>query len=295
MPATRYQPFDEQLWFELLELCRRAGESIVAHYHEPELAGRLRAKADDSPLTRADLASHAILAEGLAALQPALPLLSEESDAADIAERRAWPAFWLVDPLDGTREFLERTGEFTINIALVVEHRSVAGLIYRPLQQEAYGGAVGQGARRFRWDGARWRDAAVTTRSLDPSRLVLLSSRRHRNERLQRTLDFLSARSSVERLNSGSALKFCDLAEGRGDCYPRFSPCSEWDVAAGDALVTAAGGAVLGLDGRPLAYNSRDTLLAQPFRAVGAPEAALWCELLAELGGHATERSGLVP
>lgn len=283
MTETRYTPLDEDTWRALLRISRQAGETICAHYRDPSLAGELRQKADESPLTKADLASHQLLVDGLGSLTPSLPVLSEESDEAAIASRHQWGRFWMVDPLDGTREFLERTGEFTINIALIDGQRAVAGLIYQPLMQRAFFGALHEGARCARWDDGRWRYEPLKTASLGATRLVLLASRRHRNARLQRTLDFLSADRVIERLDSGSALKFCELAAGRGDCYPRFSPCSEWDVAAGDALVTAAGGAVLGLDGMPLRYNARDTLLAEPFIGFGDRASPLWKALLNDL------------
>jgi 3'(2'), 5'-bisphosphate nucleotidase len=283
MPAARYQHLDDPFWTSLLALCAEAGARICEHYNEPSLAGKLRAKADDSPLTRADLASHTILSRGLAALEPALPVLSEESDRSEIAGRRQWERFWMVDPLDGTREFLERTGEFTINVALIDAQRAVAGVIYQPLERRAYFGALGAGARCCSWRGGDRHGKAIHTSPLTASTLIMLASRRHRNARLQRTLEFLGASREIERRDSSSALKFCELAAGRGDCYPRFSPCSEWDVAAGDALVTAAGGAVLGMDGKPLRYNRRETLLAEPFLAVGDPTASLWGDLLAQL------------
>lgn len=267
----------------LLDLCRRASEEILAHYQDKARAGLLREKSDDSPLTAADIASHRILSEGLLALDADIPLLSEESDAETIASRRSWNRFWMVDPLDGTREFLERTGEFTINVALIEDQRPRLGIIYEPRHDRAYVGQVDEGAWLFSWQDGAWASEALSTRSLPGAELVVLSSRRHRNERLSRCLAFLEARYAVQRLNSGSALKFCDLAAGRGDCYPRFSLCSEWDVAAGDALITAAGGQLTGLDGEPLKYNNRDTLLSEQFVAVGDRQAPLWAELLAEL------------
>jgi 3'(2'), 5'-bisphosphate nucleotidase len=288
MNSRRHEAPDTALWRRLLALCREAGEAISALYARPGEAGRLRDKADDSPLTQADLASHRILRDGLQALTPELPLLSEESDPAAIADRHDWSTFWMVDPLDGTREFLARTGEFTINLALIHQQRAIAGLIYEPLAQRASYGAPGQGAICGVWEAGGWKERKLGTRALPDRELVLLASRRHRNARLELTRSFLDSRYEVTRSNSGSALKFCDLAAGRGDCYPRFTPCSEWDVAAGDALVSAAGGAVLGLDGRPLRYNARDTLLAEPFLAVGDPRRPLWGELLAALGSGET-------
>jgi len=286
MPGSRHPsaPFTSpDHWRPVLALCRQAAGIILRHYADAELAVRLRSKDDDSPLTRADLASHALLRDGLAALEPRLPLLSEESDAAAIAERRQWSRFWMVDPLDGTREFLERTGEFSINVALIDGQRPLAGLIYEPMNGAASLGIVGVGAWRCRPAGDDWTLDALHTRGLCGGAMVVLASRRHRNPRLASTLDFLGDTHRIERRDSGSALKFADLARGDGDVYPRFSPCSEWDVAAGDALVTAAGGAVIGLDGEPLRYNARESLLNPPFLAVGDPASTLWPALLAHL------------
>ena len=186
----------------------------------------------------------------------------------------------MVDPLDGTREFLERTGEFTINIALIESQRPTLGLIYEPMLQRASLGVVGEGAWQLQYESGEWRSEPLSVRKLPTEELVLLASKRHKNPRLDSCIAYLSETHELTRKNSGSALKFCDLAAGRGDCYPRFSLCSEWDVAAGDALVNAAGGAVLGMDGAPLQYNARDSLLSPNFVAVGDPSSRLWDGLL---------------
>ncbi len=279
----------------LLSLCEQASAAIVAAYADADPGdapasanggtprGLLRRKADKSPLTAADLASHDILTAGLEDLTPGVPVLSEESPPEAVADRLDWSELWMVDPLDGTREFLERTGEFTINIALLREGRPELGIIFEPLAGRASVGVVGAGAWTMHRAGGDWDQKPLTTRALPQRDLVVLSSQRHRNERLAKSLAFLEARFSVERLNSGSALKFCDLAAGVGDVYPRYSICCEWDVAAGDALVTAAGGAVWGMDQQPLLYNRRDTLISPHFLAVGDPDAALWPALLREL------------
>ncbi|MDO8863372.1 3'(2'),5'-bisphosphate nucleotidase CysQ [Haliea sp. E1-2-M8] len=270
----------------LLQLCYEAGELICQHYHAPGDSG-LSSKADDSPLTHADLDSHVHLRDGLAQLTPGLPLLSEESSPATKAQRRTWPRFWLVDPLDGTKEFVAGTGEFTINIALVEDHRPVLGVLYVPLQKLAYVGIPGDFAARFSTsDGLAWERQTLAALPLsaddDSGGLTVLASRRHRNHQLDACLAWLEARRGpLQRENSGSALKFCRLAEGRGDVYPRFSPCCEWDVAAGQALLEAVGGSVLGLDGEPLRYNCRDTLLSPHFLAVADAGSPLWQELLA--------------
>jgi len=256
---------------------------IVRYYESDDRAGLLRRKDDRTPLTKADLEAHRMLSAGLKKIAPALPLLSEESDADEIANRREWDTFWMVDPLDGTREFLERTGQFTINVALIQKQRPVFGLIFEPLKQAASVGVVGEGAWRFQRAGDCWENSQLCTREPPARQLTVLASHRHDNPLLDSCLSYLSSSYELERLNSGSALKFCDLAAGRGDCYPRFSLCSEWDVAAGDALVTAAGGCVLGMDGQPLVYNNRDTLLSPNFLAIGDPRLDLWGNVLEAL------------
>ncbi len=262
----------------LMGLCEQAGNAILAHYHGADRI-EVESKSDRTPLTAADLASHRLLDEGLQGLWPDVPVLSEESPLAVTAQRREWDRFWLVDPLDGTREFLEETGQFTINIALVESHRPVLGLIYQPLEALAYAGIPGEGAWQIGACDGSWRELAC--RSLGGGFPTVLASARHRGPRLAHCLDWLNgAFGGHDRLNSGSAIKFCDMAAGRGDLYPRFSPCSEWDVAAGDALVSAAGGAVLDMAGVPLRYNCRDTLLSPDFIALADPTASQWRGLL---------------
>jgi 3'(2'), 5'-bisphosphate nucleotidase len=264
----------------LLALCRSAGEAICRHYHAPG-ADQFESKRDDTPLTRADIDAHNILEQGLASMSPGLPVLSEESTREQLAERRSWTRFWLVDPLDGTKEFLARTGEFTINIALVEAHCPVLGILYLPLAQQAYVGIPGQGAWCYDYAG-EWQRKPVSTRGLRTGEPVtVLASRRHHGPRLGACLDWLeTAWGPLQRRDSGSALKFCQLAAGQGDFYPRFSPCSEWDTAAGQALLEAAGGALLGMDGRALRYNCRGSLLSPHFYALGDPAHPLWQRLL---------------
>ncbi|MFT4519264.1 MAG: 3'(2'), 5'-bisphosphate nucleotidase [Halioglobus sp.] len=275
----------EQLVAPLLPLCRHAGEVIREHYYAPDAAD-FEAKGDDSPLTRADLASDAILQAGLLAIDSNIPVLSEESAPVDLSQRREWQRYWLVDPLDGTREFLDRTGEFTINIALIEEHRPVLGVLYLPLEELAYVGIPDVLARCYRVpDTGPWPWEALETRQLTAGEpLEVLASPRHKGPRLHATLDWLKQHwGPLTRKNSGSALKFCQLAAGEGDFYPRFSPCCEWDTAAGQAVLEAAGGALLGLDGMPLQYNRQDSLYSPDFFGIAQPGAPLWREFLAHI------------
>ena len=273
----------ESLVSPVLELCRTAGETICEHYHAPG-ADLYEAKGDDSPLTRADLASDIVLTQGLAALEPRLPVLSEESASQDPSMRRAWPRHWLVDPLDGTKEFLARTGEFTINIALIEQHKPILGVLYLPLERRAYVGIPGSGAWRSECHDSHWQAVNLRTRELAAGNpLRVLASRRHRGERLRNCVAWLESQwQPVERHNSGSALKFCQLVEGEGDFYPRYSPCCEWDTAAGQALLEGAGGALLRRNGQPLRYNCSDSLYSPNFYGIADIDHPLWQSLVAK-------------
>ena len=231
-------------------------------------------KQDDSPLTLADREAHRIITSGLQALTRGIPVLSEESKAQDheFATRRHWQTLWLVDPLDGTREFIKRNGEFTVNIALIHNHRPTLGVVTLPAADMAYSGAAGLGAHRTD------KQSSVVIHTQCPARPVpiVVGSRSHRGD----SLDALLSRLGEHELSAvGSALKFCRVAEGAADFYPRLGPTSEWDTAAGQAVLEAAGGQVLDLQGMPLSYNRRDTLLNPNFMAVGDP-AFNWQPLL---------------
>ncbi len=252
----------------------------MRYYETPGSAG-CTSKADDSPLTLADLDSHRLLEQGLRMLAPGLPLLSEESPPEVVAARRQWRRFWLVDPLDGTREFLDRTDEFTVNIALIEGARPTLGILYLPVQRCAYVGVPGAESSCYRRSDSGWVGRTTTARRLDPARtLAIHTSRRPGGARLQACIDRIAGEAAgVERVPGGSAMKFCRLADGEGDFYPRFSPCSEWDVAAGQAVLEAAGGAVLGLDGQALRYNTRDTLRSPAFYGIADPAHPFWRHL----------------
>jgi 3'(2'), 5'-bisphosphate nucleotidase len=243
---------------EIVATASRAILEIYAGSHDVEY------KEDDSPLTRADKAAHEILASGLASLSPHFPVLSEESQAAhDFSTRGVWPTYWLVDPLDGTKEFINRNGEFTVNVALISDHRPVLGVVDAPALGFTYSAAVGLGAFRTEGDGTR-RPIKVRP-AANP--LVVVGSRSHRGS----SLDALLARIGPHEMRPmGSALKICLVAEGTADFYPRLGLTSEWDTAAAQAVLEIAGGQLTMLDGRPLRYNERrDTLLNPHFLAFG--------------------------
>jgi len=259
MTAQPTAPLDT-LVTQVLDAVAAAGIAILEVYatgHEVEY------KSDDSPITRADRAAHALLAARLAAIAPAIPMLSEEAEASHaLAVRGHWREFWLVDPLDGTREFIGRNGEFTVNVALVRGHRPVLGVVAAPALGLTYYAAEGVGAFRQRDGGPA--EAIRVRPAGDP--LVVVGSRSHRGD----SLDGLLARLGAHELRPvGSALKFCLVAEGSADFYPRLGPTSEWDTAAAQAVLEAAGGAVTRIDGTPLSYNERDTLLNPHFIAYG--------------------------
>ncbi len=243
----------------LVPTVARAGAAIMRIYGGEFM---VRHKDDHSPLTQADLESQRIIAEDLARLTPDIPILSEESAQAPWSERRHWKALWVVDPLDGTREFVKRNGEFTINIALIVDHEPLLGLVSAPVHELLYWGAAGAGAYRRHLDAAP-RPIHVSPPG-NPIRVV--GSRSHTSAETARYLERLGPHvvSGV-----GSSLKFCLLAEGKADLYPRFGPTSEWDTAAGQAVLEAAGGHVTRLDGHRLRYNCRESLINGDFVAFG--------------------------
>lgn len=269
---------------ELLGIADQVSELLLGFYARPDDLAASQ-KSDSSPITAADHGAHALLQQALGRLTPQVPILSEESPAEAISNRRQWQALWVVDPLDGTREFIERTDEFTCNIALVIDGRPVLGLISVPVAGHHYLGVPGAGAMRFTL-GQRVVGEPLRTRLLDPTRpLGLLASQRHHPERVAAMTDALSSLAAgVTRHNAGSAVKFCALLEGEADVYPRSSPCYEWDVAAGDALVTAAGGSVRDVNGEPLSYNSQESLLADRFVAAADPAVDYSAALLAVAG-----------
>ncbi|HVN46092.1 MAG TPA: 3'(2'),5'-bisphosphate nucleotidase CysQ [Steroidobacteraceae bacterium] len=253
------------------EIARAAGREILEVYG----AGAVTAtsKADASPLTMADLRAHRLILQALGELTPDLPVLSEESAPRAYAARAQWRRYWLVDPLDGTREFLARNGEFTVNIALIEDHAPALGIVHVPVSDTTYSGFPGRGAWRQSSAGPPTA-IAVAQRSGNPVRVV--GSRSHRGDSLE---PFLSRLGPHALLAIGSSLKFCRVAEAAADVYPRLGPTSEWDTAAAHAVLLAAGGAVTTLAGAALRYNTRAELLNPHFVAFG-PRDRDWLALL---------------
>lgn len=259
---------DSDLIKSLDALVRKAGDAILEVYAQ---SGDVEydAKADDSPLTEADRRAHKILVEGLQALTPQWPVLSEESVMPDFAERSSWGTYWLVDPLDGTKEFINRNGEFTVNVALIEQGEPVAGWVWVPVRETLYRG-VTQGGRQ---DAAVVREGQSTplkTRPVTAERLDMVASRRHGGEALAGLLEAVDkAFGEVNMKSVGSSLKICMVAESEADLYPRLAPTSEWDTAAAHAVLRGAGGDMWNVDLTPLRYNQKDSILNPHFYAVG--------------------------
>jgi len=262
---------------ELTAVVRAAGREIL-RFHGRD--GRVDWKGDGSPLTEADRASHTYLYKALTDLGGQLPVLSEESDSEEVRHRREWRRYWLIDPLDGTREFLKRTGEFTVNVALIEDGRPIMGVVDAPALDRCFRAARGAGAQQVEGEGPF---RPIRSRMPPAHPPVLVASRDHLGPGIEA---FAAALGEGVRFTSmGSSLKFCLVAAGEADFYLRDLPTMEWDTAAAQCVVEEAGGAVFGLENpqapQPLRYN-RNTLRNPPFLAVGDPEGT-WRAQLATL------------
>ncbi|OOZ39160.1 3'(2'),5'-bisphosphate nucleotidase [Solemya pervernicosa gill symbiont] len=254
-------PLDlEALIGPVAELSREAGRLIIEIYNT-EFSVEL--KEDQSPLTQADMAAHGAIKAGLAALTPEIPLLSEEEANIPFSERSQWSTYWLVDPLDGTREFIKRNGEFTVNIALIHNHRSVLGSIHVPVSGVDYFAWEGGGSFK-QIPGGEPEQIKVASHNDGPLRVA--GSRSHRGDSLNA---FLERIGEYEIIGMGSSLKSCLVAEGRAHLYPRLGPTSEWDTAAAQCVVEEAGGQLTETDMQPLRYNTKDSLLNPHFFVYG--------------------------
>lgn len=266
---------DDKTLHELRGAARRlaieAGQKIMTIY-EADYAVSM--KEDRTPLTTADLASHRLIVEGLSQLAPSYPILSEESDQIPFTERARWQTYWLIDPLDGTREFINRNGEFTVNIALIHEHEAVLGVVYAPALGLCYHAGRGQGAYK---DDAQGDPQAIRVRKLGTRKPTIAGSRSFATDALH---DFLKKVGDHQLISMGSALKFCLVAEGTADLYVRLGLTSEWDTAAAHCVVEQAGGRLTRTDMSPLRYNTKESLLNPDFFVMGA-QAPDWSRYLA--------------
>ena len=249
----------EQLRSAVVGLVREAGRATMTYYDAPASAD-VREKEDRSPVTLADEVAHGILVEGLRRIDPATPVVSEEAAAADFETRRGWRRFWLVDPLDGTKEFIKRRAEFTVNVALIEEGEPVFGVVEAPALDLLYWAVKGGGAWREEKGAAAERIYSTVPEPGSP--LTVVESLSHPSQELE---EYLKTIPVAKRVKAGSSLKFCWVAEGRADIYPRLGPTMEWDVAAGDCVYRQSG-----RDGErpsPLRYNKPD--LRNPSFVIG--------------------------
>jgi 3'(2'), 5'-bisphosphate nucleotidase len=253
----------EKLIDDIIDLATEAGHRIMEIY---DTDFDVEQKSDNTPLTAADMAAHHTIVDGLQQLTPGVPILSEESADIPFAERSQWPRYWLVDPLDGTREFVKRNGEFTVNIALIENHESVLGVVYTPVTGVTYYAARGCGAFKKTPESEA---VAIHTRRKTDDSTIIAGSRSHRGDSLEA---FLQRIGDYEIISMGSSLKSCLVAEGRADIYPRLGPTSEWDTAAAQCVVEEAGGRLTKTDLEPLRYNTKDSLLNPHFLVFGDPD-----------------------
>lgn len=243
---------------KIIDIARKAGDEIMKIYAQDF---SVEMKGDNSPLTLADQKSNGIIISALKALHPEIPIISEETKVMAYDERKNWNDYWLVDPLDGTKEFIKKNGEFTVNIALMSQGEPVLGVVYAPAQNRMWYGVKGEGSFILNEDGskkalskgANWRDL---------KKVNVVGSRSHMSEETLQFVEGLKKEGKeVDFVSSGSSLKFCLVAEGKADVYPRFAPTMEWDTAAGHAVVALAGGKVLNWETKqPLQYNKENLL-----------------------------------
>ncbi len=252
---------------ESIKLAVHAGEEILKIYNTDF---NIQTKDDQSPLTTADLASHHCLVNGLEKLSPKFPILSEESSHLPYSERQQWDTYWLLDPLDGTKEFIKRNGEFTVNIALIQGNQPILGVVYVPVTGICYSSATGLGA----WKQLQnQKPVTIKARYQAVKPFTIVGSRSHQTEELA---NYLKRIGEHELVSMGSSLKLCLVAEGKADLYPRIGLTSEWDTAAAQCVVEQAGGKVTDLQGEVLAYNTKDEYL-NPYFLVFGDKFHDWC------------------
>jgi 3'(2'), 5'-bisphosphate nucleotidase len=246
---------------ELLQIAKKAGEAIMEVYNQPASFTQVTLKNDQSPLTQADQAANDLIAAGLAVLTPDIPVLSEEGKMVPYEVRQTWPLYWCVDPLDGTKEFISRNGEFTVNIALIEGSTPVAGIIYAPVTDELYYTNGQDGA--FKKQGEQETEKLAVTGKTE--KVIAVKSRSHG---APEEIAFLNQFAVTDEVRIGSSLKFCLIAEGKAQLYFRHGPTMEWDTAAGHAILAQAGGKLTTPNGEPFTYN-KPSLLNGSFLCTG--------------------------
>jgi len=254
---------------EIEQTAIKAGQAILEIYQSADFG--IEIKSDDSPLTKADLAAHEIIVADLQKITPDVPVLSEESTKTPYSTRKQWNKYWLVDPLDGTKEFIKRNGEFTVNIALIEKGLPILSVIYVPVKDITYSAAKGYGAFK-KEDGNRFQ---IYTKKPARKKPIVVGSRSHIS---QDVVDYLEKLGEHKLISMGSSLKFCLVAEGKADLYPRLGLTREWDTAAAQCIVEQAGGRVVTLDNQTLLYNTKDNLL-NPYFIVYGDENNEWLNL----------------
>ncbi|MDH5325580.1 MAG: 3'(2'),5'-bisphosphate nucleotidase CysQ [Gammaproteobacteria bacterium] len=248
-------------WLEpVIRIAQAAGREILHVYNSGFDVTR---KHDNTPLTQADLAAHHCIEDGLEQLTQDFPILSEESTHIAFHERSQWETYWLVDPLDGTREFIKRNGEFTVNIALIHKQKSILGVVYTPVTGVCYFACKGEGA--YKQEPGKT-TLAIHSRKKPGKKVIVAGSRSHRGDSL---IEFLQKIGPYDIISMGSSLKSCLVAEGKADIYPRLGPTSEWDTAAAQCVVEEAGGVIMDLQMQPLRYNTKRSLLNPFFLVCG--------------------------
>lgn len=250
-----------------------AGHEILKVYNGSSPV-EVTTKADNSPLTEADCAADALITQRLQESFPSIPILSEESTDIEYGIRQTWSRYWLVDPLDGTKEFISRNGEFTVNIALIENGDPILGVVHVPVSGDTYSGCAGPRKSAAKTD-AQGNRQSISSSRMKPSNstIRIVASRNHRGELLDQFINEITLTiGKTEVVSMGSSLKMCLVAEGLADFYPRLAPTCEWDTAAAHAIVVAAGGQIVGLDFQPLRYNQKDSLLNPDFITIADME-----------------------
>ncbi len=264
MFITTQAPQDEQI-LKLLPILANASQILLEEYQN-YCAGRdfnIDEKEDHSPVTQADLKVNRYLMGVLAELTPDIPVLSEESDYSD---RHAWSKCWMLDPLDGTKEFIHERDEFTINLSLIDNHQTIFSIIAVPCEQVMYLGYLTELPYKYSFSQKTW-ERYSKYKATESDAIQIGLSHSSKNPKYQQYIDFIEQENPVIRREAGSAYKFCMMLEGEIDIYPRFHPTSEWDTSSGQGLLESVGGGLVSLEGIPFTYNQRDTVLNAGFIA----------------------------